>query len=327
MSKIVVVADSRSGKVKKPTLEAVGAAVELAGKCGGSVIAVVAGADNGPAVAELAKSGASQVVSVKSPALAAYSGDGHAKAIHAELGKLGANVVLMPHTAMGRDLAPRLAALLGAGMVSDATALHFEGGRFGATKPVYAGKAYRKYLAKTAPFVATLRPNVFEAKSGGPATVTEAVSAVGAGDLLAVVKELVQSGTDRVPLQEARVIVAAGRGMKGPEHFGLIEDLAAAFGPGVAAIGASRAIVDAGWRPHREQVGQTGKVVAPQLYFAIGISGAIQHLAGMRTSRYIVAINKDANAPIFKVAHYGIVADAFEVLPALTAAIKAACAH
>ncbi|MBI5851512.1 MAG: electron transfer flavoprotein subunit alpha/FixB family protein [Planctomycetes bacterium] len=327
MSKIVVVADARSGRIKKPTLEAVGAAVDLAAKCNGSVVAFVAGADNAPAVADLQKSGAAQVVSLRSPALASYSGDGYAKVIHAELGKHAPSVVLMPHTAMGRDLAPRIAALLDAGMVSDATALHFEGGRFGATKPVYAGKAYRKYLARRAPFVATLRPNVFEIRSGGGATTTEVAASIGAGELLAVVKELAQGSTDRVPLQEARVIVAAGRGMRGPEHFGLIEDLTAAFGPGVGAIGASRAIVDAGWRPHREQVGQTGKVVSPQLYFAIGISGAIQHLAGMRTARCIVAINKDANAPIFKVAHYGIVGDAFEVLPALTAAIKAAVAH
>lgn len=326
MSNIVVLAEARSGKIKKPTLEAVGAALGLAGQCNGRVLVLVVGADLDPAVEQLTSSGAASVIALGSPILANYSGDGYAKVIVGELAKHEPAVVLMPHTAMGRDLAPRVAAMLGAGMVSDATALHFEDGRFGATKPVYAGKAYRKYLANTSPFVATLRPNAFEATTGSGAEVLTVDPKISAADLKAIVLEVVQGASDRVPLQEAKVIVAGGRGLKGPEHFHLIEELAAAFGP-TAAVGASRAVVDAGWRPHREQIGQTGKVVSPQLYFAIGISGAIQHLAGMRTSRYIVAINKDANAPIFKLADYGIVGDAFEVVPALTAAIQAAVAH
>ena len=267
-------------------------------------------------------------MAIESPVLANYSGDGYAKAIMEALPPLSAAAILMSHSAMGKDLMPRLSALLKTGMVSDATALHFEGGKFGATKPVYAGKAYLKTVAEQKPFMATLRANNFEARPGKAAAEVQAGKlSFGADVLKAIVTEVVAAASDRVPLQEAKVVVAGGRGLKAPEHFHLIEDLAKAFGPGKAAVGSSRAVVDAGWRPHREQVGQTGKVVAPTLYIACGISGAIQHLAGMRTARYIVAINKDAEAPIFKVADYGIVGDVFEVLPALTAAIAAAVKH
>jgi electron transfer flavoprotein alpha subunit len=324
MSNIVVIAEARSGKVKRPSLEAVGAALELAGKSGGDVIAVVCGHGLAEAKAELEKSGASKVVAIDNPALANYSGDGYQKELVPQLEALNPAVVLMPHSAMGRDLMPRIAGKLGAPMVSDATALHFEDGRFGATKPVYAGKAYQKRLASGTPFVATVRPNNWEPGSGGGATTEDVAPTVEAGDLKAVVQELIAAATDRVPLQEAKVVVAGGRGLKEPEHFRLVEELAEAFGPGGAAVGASRAVVDAGWRPHREQVGQTGKVVSPTLYIAIGISGAIQHLAGMRTARTIVAINKDPNAPIFKVADFGLVGDAFEIVPELTKAIQAA---
>ena len=325
MSNIVVIAEARGGKVKRPSFEAISAAVELAAKSGGQVIAVVLGGDLSAAKDELKNSGAKQVVAIESPALANYSSDGYAKAIQDALGSLDAAAILMPHSAMGKDLLPRLSAMLKTGMVSDATALHFEGGKFGATKPVYAGKAYLKTVAETKPFMATLRPNAFEVKAGaGAAEVQSTKPAFGAEALKAIVTEVIAAATDRVPLQEAKVIVAGGRGLKEAQHFHLVEDLAKAFGAGKAAVGASRAIVDAGWRPHREQIGQTGKVVAPTLYIACGISGAIQHLAGMRTSRYIVAINKDPEAPIFKVADYGIVGDVFEVLPALTAAVKSA---
>ena len=325
---IVVIAEARSGKVKKPVLETIGAALDLAQKCGGEVQVLVPGAGLAAAAQELAKSGVARVTALEAPALASYSGDGYAKALLEQIRPAAPLAILMPNTAMGRDLMPRIAAALGTGLISDATALHWEDGKLGATKPVYAGKAYMKSFFTKQPFMATLRPNAFEARSGGgSAQVTTVTPAVDAGSLLSVVKEIVAQAGGKVPLSESRVIVSGGRGLTGPENFHLIESLAAAFGPGVAAVGASRAIVDAGWRPHSEQVGQTGKTVAPQLYFAIGISGAIQHLAGMRTARCIVAINKDAEAPIFKIADYGIVGDALEVVPVLTEAIKKAVAH
>ncbi len=326
MSKdIVVVAEARAGHLKKASLEAVSAARALAAASGGEVIAILPGAGLEAPLAQLAQSEASRIVSIDSPALAAYSGDGYCRALLEQIPALAPAAILMGHTAMGKDLAPRLAAGLGTALISDATALQCEGGRFGATKPVYAGKAYRQSVAELAPFMATLRPNAFEAKPGpGTAVVRAVPTKVTASDLKAVVTEVAASATGRVPLQEAQVVVSGGRGLKGPEHFHLVEELAEAFGRGRATVGASRAIVDAGWRPHREQVGQTGKVVAPTLYIACGISGAIQHLAGMRTARYIVAINKDPEAPIFKVANWGIVGDVLEILPALTAAVKKA---
>jgi electron transfer flavoprotein alpha subunit len=323
----VVVAEIRDGKLKRAGLEAITAAQPIAKATGGQVVALALGHGLDAAAAELSKSGAARVVVVDSPALARFSGDGYALLVAEQIRSIGAAAVLMPHTAMGKDLLPRVAALLDTGLVTDVTALHCEGGRLGATKPVYAGKASLKVWATRKPFMATLRPNNFQAQGGGAAEVTRAEAKVDAASFGSVVKELMAAAAERVPLQEAKVVVSGGRGLKGPEHFGLIEELAAAFGPGVATVGASRAVVDAGWRPHREQVGQTGKVVAPTLYIAIGISGAIQHLAGMRTSRIIVAINKDPDAPIFKVADYGIVGDAFEIVPALAKAVREAVAQ
>jgi len=321
---ILVVAEVRGGAVKRPSLEAVAAATRLAARNGGKVIALAVGADLDAACATLATSGAHQVVAAESAALAKFSGDGNARVVAEQARAHGCGAVLMAHTAMGKDLLPRVAALLDTGLVSDVVDVDFANGAYTARKPVFAGKAFVQVRAARSPFVATLRPNNFEPVTGAAAPVSKV--AAQAGDLMSVVKEIIAAASDKVPLQEAKVVVAGGRGLKEPQHFKLIEDLAAAFGPGVAAVGASRAVVDAGWRPHGEQVGQTGKVVAPPLYFAIGISGAIQHLAGMRTARTIVPINKDPEAPIFKVADFGIVGDAFEVVPALTEAIRQAVA-
>jgi electron transfer flavoprotein alpha subunit len=325
MSTIVVVAEVRAGKLKRPSLEAVTAGLQLAAATGGKVMALALGSGLEAAGQELQNSGAHEVVLADAPELARFSGDGFARVVAEQCKQASATAVLMAHTAMGKDLLPRVAALLDAGLVTDAIALECKGGTFTAQKPVFAGKAMLHVQATRKPFLATLRPNNFQPSTGSGGSVRKVAAAP--GDLMSVVKEVVGAASDRVPLQEAKVVVSGGRGLKGPEHFHLVEELAAAFGPGVAAVGSTRAVVDAGWRPHREQVGQTGKVVAPTLYIAVGISGAIQHLAGMRTARTIVAINKDPDAPIFKIADYGIVGDAFEIVPALTKAIQDAVAH
>ena len=320
MSNILVVAEVRNGVLKRPSLEAVSAARTLAEKTGGKVIALAIGQGLDAAGAELAGGGAADVLLADMAELANYSGDQWAQVVADQAKAVDAAAVLMGHTAMGKDLLPRVSALLDTGLLTDVTAVDHDGA-FTATKPVFAGKAIINARASRSPFMATLRPNNFPVTEGADGGEVQKISPT-PGEALSVVKEIIAAASDRVPLQEARIVVSGGRGLKEPEHFNLIEDLAAAFGPGVAAVGASRAVVDAGWRPHREQVGQTGKVVSPTLYIAVGISGAIQHLAGMRTASTIVAINKDPDAPIFKVADYGIVGDAFEVVPALTKAIS-----
>lgn len=323
MSNIIVIAEVRGGSLKRPSLEAITAGLQLAASSGGQVIAIACGNGIDAAAGELA--GAAKVVTIDGASFAEYSGDAWAKAIAEQVKANDGAAVLMAHTAMGKDLLPRVSGLLETGIITDVVDVSCEGGSYGAKKPVFAGKATMTVKATKSPFCATIRPNNFEAASGSAGEVSKVDAP--AGDLLSVVKEIIAAGGDKTPLSEAKVVVAGGRGLKEAEHFKMIEDLAAAFGPGVAAVGASRAVVDAGWRPHSEQVGQTGKVVGPPLYFAIGISGAIQHLAGMRTARTIVAINKDADAPIFKVADYGIVGDAFEVVPALIKAIEEVVAN
>jgi electron transfer flavoprotein alpha subunit len=230
-------------------------------------------------------------------------------------------VVILSASQMGKDLAPRVAVKLGAGLASDCISLAVREGNVIATRPVFAGKAQAEVSVTTAVKVFTLRPNVFTATGGGqPAKVEQRQATVTDQDFGSVVME-VKVASGRPDVTEADIIVSGGRGMKGPENFHLIEALADVLGAGV---GASRAVVDAGWRPHDEQVGQTGKTVSPTMYIACGISGAVQHLAGMSSSKYIVAINKDKDAPMFQVADYGIVGDVFEILPELTAQLKTA---
>jgi electron transfer flavoprotein alpha subunit len=269
--------------------------------------------------AELAAYGADRVHVFDQPDLAAYATEAHARACAQAIGQAKPWAVLVPFTALGKDLAPRVAARVGAGLASDCVALSVKDGRLEARRPMYAGKAYATVRWEGEPQIATLRPNVFALGAPDPGRQAETVSSTVDGAARARVKEVKATASGKVELTEAQIIVG-GRGLKGPENFHLVESLAGALG---AAVGASRAVVDAGWVDHQYQVGQTGKTVSPTLYVACGISGAIQHLAGMSSSKVIVAINKDADAPIFKVANYGIVGDLFELLPKITEAAKA----
>jgi electron transfer flavoprotein alpha subunit len=317
---ILVFIEQRDGAVRGIAREALGEATRLAAVLGGPVVGVCAAAAD-PGLAALGVAGAERVLLATHPAFERYDAAGYASAVVAAIEAVKPEVVLFGSTTMGRDLAPRVAARIGAGLATDCVALAVEGGRLVASRPVFAGKALQKVAFRAKPALLSLRPKAFAALEGasGTAAVEPLAIAHDPAAARARVLRVAESGGGRVDLTEAEVIVAGGRGMKGPEHFGLLEELAQAL---KASIGASRAVVDAGWRPHAEQVGQTGKTVSPRLYVAVGISGAIQHLTGMTSSKCIVAVNKDPEAPIFKVADYGIVGDLFEVVPALTRAVK-----
>lgn len=316
---ILVFCELKDGKLRKPSTEALSEGRRLADAAGKPLGALFVGASTAGS-ADAAKYGADAVFTVEAPHLASYSSDAFAAAIAGAVQAKGATVLLGAASAMGKDALPRAAARLAAGYAGDVTALAMVDGKLQATRPVYAGKAFATTAFTSAVQVATTRPNVFAATEKAGAGATEALAAP-AGDFKAIVKEILAKGTGKPDLTEADVIVAGGRGMKSGENFALLEALADALG---GVVGASRAAVDAGWGlSHGIQVGQTGKVVSPTLYIACGISGAIQHIAGMSSSKYIVAINKDPEAPIFKLANYGIVGDLFEVVPELTKAAQA----
>jgi len=316
---ILVFVEQRDGRIRSVSNEVLGEATRLKGAIGGEVVAVVPCASD-PGAASLGAAGADRVLVATNPAFASYDAAGYATAVVQAAEQVKPQLVLFSASAMGKDLAPRVAARLGVGIATDCVALSAEGGKLTARRPVFAGKAYQTVSFPLSPAIASLRPKVFAPGTAAGAGAVENVTVDHdpAHSRARVVRTAAAAG-GKVDLTEAEIIVSGGRGLKGPENFKLIEDLAEALG---ASVGASRAVVDAGWRPHSEQVGQTGKTVSPKLYVAVAISGAIQHLAGMSSSRCIVAINKDAEAPIFKVADYGVVGDAFEVVPALTEAVK-----
>lgn len=316
-NKILAILEQRDGLLKKVSYEAASVASKLAKELNLDVEAVVAGSEI-TNLNEVSKYGISKVVHLKNSDFTNYSSSGYTKAISDYAKEVNAICLIVGNTSLGNDLAPRLAVHLNSGCVMDCVSLSVESGEIIATRPIYAGKAFSKVKLTSDVKVFTIRPNVFKIDNSENGTAAIEIKEIDSPNLKSRVVSFKKS-EGKLDVAEADIIVSGGRGMKGPENFHLIESLADSLG---AAVGASRAVVDAGWRPHREQVGQTGKTVSPSLYVACGISGAIQHLAGMSTSKYIVAINKDKDAPIFSVADYGIAGDVFEILPVLTEEIK-----
>jgi len=316
-NKILTVLEQRDGVLKRSAFETVSAAFKIASELNLEAEAVVVGNEISN-INDIGNYGISKVVHLKNADLANYSSSGYRDAIVNYATEVDADYIMLANTSLGKDLAPRLAVKIGAGCLMDCVKLDTTSGELTATRPVYAGKALVDVKFNSGKKVITIRPNVFKAQSTDDSSVDVTVKEVSSPNLKTRVVEFKKS-EGKLDVAEADIIVSGGRGMKGAEHFNLIEELADSLG---AAVGASRAVVDAGWRPHGEQVGQTGKTVSPSLYVACGISGAIQHLAGMSSSKYIVAINKDKDAPIFNIADYGIAGDVFEILPALTEEIK-----
>ncbi len=316
---ILVFCELKDGQIRKPSAEALSEGRRLADASGKQLGALFVGASC-TGSADAAKYGADVILTAETAILASYSSDAFARVVADVVKAKGATVLLAAATAVGKDVAPRIAARLAAGYAADVTGLSMVDGKLQAVRPVYAGKAFATTSFASAVQVATTRPNVFAATEKAGKGVAETVAAP-AGDFKSVVKEILAKASGKVDLAEANIIVSGGRGMKDGANFKILEELADALG---GVVGASRAAVDAGWGlPHSMQVGQTGKVVSPTLYIACGISGAIQHIAGMSGSKFIVAINKDSEAPIFKLADYGIVGDLFEIVPELTKSAKA----
>ncbi|GAB4325098.1 MAG: electron transfer flavoprotein subunit alpha/FixB family protein [Candidatus Zixiibacteriota bacterium] len=316
-----VFAQQKKGQIASIAFEALAAGRQLADALGGPLTAVLFGHNVKDAAAQLTARGADRAIVADDPALAEFVDDLYADLLVDWLKKDNPDVLIGSATFYGKALFPRVAAMLDTGIVADASGVKADGGAITATKATYGGKAFIEYtFDDKKPAIVTLRPkSVEEAKEGGGGGDVETRGLDGVGGAKANVTESVVAAAGEVNLNEADIIVSGGRGLKAAENYKMVEELAKVLG---AASGASRAIVDAGWVPYAKQVGQTGKTVNPKLYIACGISGAIQHLVGMQSSRVIVAINKDPDAPIFKVASYGIVGDVFEYLPAITKVFK-----
>lgn len=316
--KILVFLEQREGKIKKSSFEAVSLASKFTKENGfESEIAVIGNEIEN--LSDASKYGIAGITLFKNKDLENYSSSAYSEVLSNYIKENSFDIILFSNTSLGKDLAPRVSVKVDAGIIVDCTNLISANEDFIATRPVYAGKAYIEVKLSSPRKVFTIRPNVFKAVQDQTASQANIRSIeVDSPNIKTRVTGFKKS-EGKLDVAEAEIIVSGGRGMKGPENFKLIEELAISLN---AAVGASRAVVDAGWRPHSEQVGQTGKTVSPSLYIACGISGAIQHMAGMSSAKYIVAINKDKEAPIFSVADYGIAGDLFEILPTLTIEIK-----
>jgi electron transfer flavoprotein alpha subunit len=319
MPVVLVVGDLKNGKLDKTTREALSIGLRLALSTGREAAIFLAGP--GAAQAAAGAAGAAKAYVVEDPSVAQYSTDAWTTALEQVVDQAQPVALLIPGTSNGRDLAPRIAARLNAGVASDVVSLEWSGDRIRARRPVYSGKALATVELLGTPMIATTRPNAFsiEEAAGGPPEVVDVALRPAKPRTRIVDTKVPEVG--ELSISEAEIIVAGGRGLKEAANFSLIRDLAHALG---GAVGASRATVDAGWIDHQRQVGQTGRVVSPNLYIACGVSGAIQHLAGMSSSKHIVAINKDPEAPIFRVADLGVVGDLFTIVPALTEEVKKA---
>jgi electron transfer flavoprotein alpha subunit len=325
MANTFAFAESRDGSLRKVAFETVTAARQAADATGGGEVhALLVGASGIAARAEeLGRYGADLVVVVEHAALDRYNPEVVAAAAESRIRSGGYRAAFFPASAQGRDLAPRTAARLGVSLASDVTSFEIQGDAVVAQHPAYTGKVIVTLRLAGAPAVVSLRPGaITPVEQPRTARVEQATPALDPASARVVVTETSQRSGARLDLGEAPVIVSGGRGLREAGNFKLVEELAAAFGN--AAVGATRAVTDDGWRPSTDQIGQTGRVVSPDLYVAVGISGAIQHLAGLRTAKTIVAVNKDKDAPIFKIADYGIVGDLFEVVPRLTEEIRKA---
>ena len=317
---VMIVAEQRDGALRKISLELASTARKLADQTGDEVSAILLGSGIEGLAAELGKYGVDKVFVGDNAALEPYITEAHADVVAKIVKENDPAILLLGASAQGKDLSARVAAKLATGLATDCTDVKIDGGKFVAIRPLYAGKCVGEIEFTSTPAMASLRPNVFAAVENAKAgAVVKVDAAVDAAAIKSKVVEVQKDTSGKVDLTEANVIVSGGRGMKDAEGFAVLEALADVL---KANVGASRAAVDAGWRLQKDQVGQTGKVVSPNLYIACGISGAIQHLAGMSSSKCIVAINKDPEAPIFTKADYGIVDDLFKVVPELTAACK-----
>jgi electron transfer flavoprotein alpha subunit len=329
MANTFAFAETRGGQLRKVAFETVTAARQAAEASGGGEVhaLLIGGSGLAAKAADLGRYGADQVTVVEHPALERYSPEVAAATAAERVRAGGYRAAFFSASAEGRDLAPRVAARLGVSLASDVTGFELKGDALTATHPAYTGKVIVTLRLAGTPALVSLRPGaIAPAEQARSPRVESGAPALDPGFAKVTVTELAQRSATRMDLGEAPVIVSGGRGLRGAENFRLVEELADAFGN--AAVGATRAVTDDGWRPATDQIGQTGRVVSPELYVAVGISGAIQHLAGMRTARTIVAINKDKDAPIFKIADYGIVGDLFEIVPRLTEEVrKARSAH